>query len=260
MNYTPPSNLPIPVRPSPPGVPLQNPATALDSLLRLTQSQGMVLQPSDDLGTLLSQLPQFAVGAGGARIVCAANVWRQHGVTVMRTNYTQLYAPTNGSSGFLRDNMDNPTTPTSATLPMIAVGGTNCVLKGLVFSDPDGVRGGVRVIEISQSGVTLEDCVFINTGGIRIARGNDCRIVRCRFIQCTTDPVVLISTGARHIVAENRFESPQVGQFIYADDPVTDSSFVGNVAYSHVDGVVRYKNSAANGNVNAGNVGVVTVV
>tara|TARA_R100000231_G_scaffold40083_1_gene34886 strand:+ start:12613 stop:13365 length:753 start_codon:yes stop_codon:yes gene_type:complete len=231
---------------------------ALYSLDDRLNSRDRIITPRDSLQSALLDSSVGGSNPDGVRLYLAPGKYFIRGASplTIAKDRINVIAAVPGQTFLVREAED-------PSVAMIKVTGAECSLRGLVIEDNVSASGTSRTssgIEIAADKVVVEDC-YVYTAYFGI-KAKDCNwpVIRNNRIRSTAGgyPIHLEGTGAYAQVTNNRIEDASFSSpnaTIYADDNWQKSSFVGNVTAS--SDVISYKTGL--NNVNAGNVGTVTV-
>jgi len=226
---------------------------AFESIDRQIRDRDVVITPRDALDSVIREYSSGGTDPDGVRLTLAPGVYFIKGDTplVIDRDRISLIASTPGQSIIMRETA-------GALNPMISVTGSECAFSGLVFDDSN-VNASSRgaCIRISGDNTCVENCQFLNMYQAISVTGSDWAVIRDNRLDSVsaTSGIYLTGSGNYALVQGNRVNGSGLSAAIYADDLFSNSSYVGNVTDASV--CVSYKTGL--GNVNAGNVGSVTV-
>lgn len=231
-----------------PGGDLFDLVKAVGNLSDIVGSSALYMPPSQNIQTWWNQIPR---GTAGVTLVAqrgAHNMpWR--GLAMDKPNVT-LQGAGQFATVMIRENV-----PGVTYQPMLTLSQDNITIRDITFLDPYALAGGVATLYVTGNTCIIRDCTFVNST-ILVDGPINVTIQNCKFAENGASTSVRITgISKRHVIAFNS-GTGYTGEFIYADDNVTISTFVGNVGSSAAANVVNYK--APGGSVATGNIGVVT--
>lgn len=231
---------------------------SFDSIDVQLRKSDRIISPSESLRAAILQSSSGGTDPDGVRIYLAPGVFFVRGTEslLIERAKVNIIALAPGQS-VIRRNLDDP------SVPMLKISGSECSLRGLVLDDDVSATGVARTssaVEITGDKAVIEDCHIVNGYfGIKVT---DCDWPSIRNNRIITTaggyPIHLNGSGEYAQVLSNLIEKSTItspNAAVYADDGWENSSFLGNVTAS--SDVISYKTGL--GNVNAANVGTVTV-
>lgn len=226
---------------------------AFYSIDRKLGARDRVVTPGESLDRAVREVSSGGSSPDGVRLYLAPGRYFVKGSTPIQLAVDNLHiiASAPGQSIVTRSDDD-------AGRTMFTVSGDECSLTGIVFDDTNVSVSGARGAAIAISGdkCTVANCVF--TQAVQaISSSGDYTTITGNRVRSVTDAsaIQLTASASLALVYGNIIQDTGVTTAIYADDAVSKSSFVGNVAAAA--DAISYKTGLSN--VNAGNVGTVTV-
>lgn len=227
---------------------------AFYSIDRKLGARDRVITPEESLDRALREVSSGGSNPDGVRLYLAPGKYFIHGSESLQMDVSNVHiiASVPGQSILVRSDDDTGRT-------MFTISADECSMTGLVFNDTNPSVGGAgrgASVDISGDKCTVSNCVFTEVYQAVSTSGDYTKIIGNR-VRSVVDATAIRLTGSASLalVHSNIVQDTGVTNAIYADDAVSKSSFVGNVTAAA--GAISYKTGLSN--VNAGNVGTVTV-